>query len=581
MGSKVLAVIGARLNSSRLPGKQLLPLAGRPMMGHIVARLKTVPEIDDIVLATTDDAFNQPLCEWAASTGLECFAFTGDVNDLVGRVDAVVRKYDPDMLVYVCGDCPLVEPRTLSAMLQAMDVQPDADIARLTVLRDGGQTIHEGFDLYRRGFWNRIAAASTEPFEREHIGSVVHKSEKVTPGLIAWVEDDPVYSSLKHRISVDTRSDYEFMEQLYNAWYEDHEADTLVSLEWAIEKLRESESLRLTNQHVRQKKVGEAGLSVCGIAAAGKRYGRGHVTRMVVLLRAMQELHAADVRLVIVEDSPIEVDCQGIRTERMAPEQVQGQDFESLSERSDLVLIDLPPTFDTQFCCNSKEGSFKVVVDHPREEIPADLLFVPSFYHDGNATGQMIYGWSNYLVAKVTRRALAGDVRKVAVIPGSNMSNDHLALLAKEVARAVPTDVSVTWVGLAISACEIPELQHETWDVRPAIPGLAHYLSGFDMAVTAYGVSFFECLNMGLPTIVFNAAQTISEDEWTALKDEQVALLAASIDDVGAQMKQMMAEPALRQKLSGRAVARMPNDAGHGAANAIMKAYMEKKGEAG
>ena len=71
MARKVAAVIGARLNSSRLPGKQLLPLAGRPLIAHIVERLRHVEGLDQIVLATTADDFNKPLRDWAATSGVE------------------------------------------------------------------------------------------------------------------------------------------------------------------------------------------------------------------------------------------------------------------------------------------------------------------------------------------------------------------------------------------------------------------------------------------------------------------------------------------------------------------------------
>ena len=78
---KVLAVIGARLNSSRLPGKQLLDLAGKPLIERIFQRLEKIPQLSQIVLATTADDYNQPLLQWAQRVGKQVFAFEGDVND--------------------------------------------------------------------------------------------------------------------------------------------------------------------------------------------------------------------------------------------------------------------------------------------------------------------------------------------------------------------------------------------------------------------------------------------------------------------------------------------------------------------
>jgi len=103
----IVAIIGARLNSSRLPAKHLLPLAGKPLIERLVERLKRSQSIDQMVLATTADDFNQPLIDWAKGK-LDCYVHHGDVNDLMGRVDAVVTRYNPDIIVYICGDSPLV-----------------------------------------------------------------------------------------------------------------------------------------------------------------------------------------------------------------------------------------------------------------------------------------------------------------------------------------------------------------------------------------------------------------------------------------------------------------------------------------
>ncbi|MBT4812067.1 MAG: acylneuraminate cytidylyltransferase, partial [Thiotrichales bacterium] len=90
---KVLGVISARLNSSRLPAKQLLPLAGETMVGRLFQRLEKITLVDQWVLATTADDYNVPLVEWATAAQKSVFAYLGDVSDLVGRIDAIYRQY--------------------------------------------------------------------------------------------------------------------------------------------------------------------------------------------------------------------------------------------------------------------------------------------------------------------------------------------------------------------------------------------------------------------------------------------------------------------------------------------------------
>jgi spore coat polysaccharide biosynthesis protein SpsF (cytidylyltransferase family) len=129
----VIAVIGARLNSSRLPNKHLLPLVDRPIIGHIFDRLDKCISIDLATIATTADSFNYPLITWAEVNQRCVYAYSLDVNDLVGRISEIVFKYKPRIIVYICGDCPLIDPGFIdSAVTQLMatasdtvELQPD------------------------------------------------------------------------------------------------------------------------------------------------------------------------------------------------------------------------------------------------------------------------------------------------------------------------------------------------------------------------------------------------------------------------------------------------------------------------
>lgn len=92
--SKVLGVIGARLNSSRLPGKHLLDLADKPLIARLFERLEKIPELDAIVLATTADEYNQPLVQWAQQAEMAAFKAAGVARlalNTEGAVEALVE----------------------------------------------------------------------------------------------------------------------------------------------------------------------------------------------------------------------------------------------------------------------------------------------------------------------------------------------------------------------------------------------------------------------------------------------------------------------------------------------------------
>ncbi len=147
MGERIVAIVGARLNSSRLPSKHLLPLANKPLISHVFERLKKIKRIDEIVLATTNDDYNQPLRHWAVENNVACFSYNGDVNDLVGRIDCVIKKYKADILLYVCGDCPLIEPETITNMLGVIVDKPEIDTVKLLPVKSAKEVIHEGLSL--------------------------------------------------------------------------------------------------------------------------------------------------------------------------------------------------------------------------------------------------------------------------------------------------------------------------------------------------------------------------------------------------------------------------------------------------
>lgn len=105
---KTVATIEARMGSSRLPGKVLLPAAGVPMIGHLVSRLLAVERIDEIVVATTTDRGDDVLEDWASQNNVAIFR--GSAHDVMGRVINAAKSVDADLVVEITGDCPIIDP---------------------------------------------------------------------------------------------------------------------------------------------------------------------------------------------------------------------------------------------------------------------------------------------------------------------------------------------------------------------------------------------------------------------------------------------------------------------------------------
>src|SRR3954447_5944280 len=103
---RVVATIEARMTSSRLPGKVLLPAVSKPLLELMVERLRRCRHVDEIVIATTEDASSDPLQELAQRLGIGCLR--GSEDDVLARVLGAAEAYDADVIVELTGDCSLI-----------------------------------------------------------------------------------------------------------------------------------------------------------------------------------------------------------------------------------------------------------------------------------------------------------------------------------------------------------------------------------------------------------------------------------------------------------------------------------------
>ena len=108
MPMKTVAIVQARMGSSRLPNKVMLPICGKPMIGHILDRLSKSQELDEIILATSDNDANSPLIDYVKGLGFDV-EIGSEVDVLQRYLDAALNR-KADVVVRITGDCPLVDP---------------------------------------------------------------------------------------------------------------------------------------------------------------------------------------------------------------------------------------------------------------------------------------------------------------------------------------------------------------------------------------------------------------------------------------------------------------------------------------
>jgi glutamate-1-semialdehyde 2,1-aminomutase len=192
---KVVAVVQARMGSTRLPNKVMKPIAGVPMIELLLERLAMAKRVDQIVLATSTDQRNLPLVEHVQNLGYVCVR--GSENDVLQRYLDTATEVNADILVRITGDCPLVDPVLVD---QAID-----EFLSLSVeyhSNTSPATFPDGLDIevFTIGALKRAALESEDPFDHEHVTPYLRK-----PGLfktsamlngedlsgLRWTVDEP------------------------------------------------------------------------------------------------------------------------------------------------------------------------------------------------------------------------------------------------------------------------------------------------------------------------------------------------------------------------------------------------------
>ena len=238
----VAAVLQARMTSTRMPGKSLLPLAGVPLIEHIINRLKAVANLDHIVLAVPDLQSEIPLIEKAKQ--LSITIIKGPEEDVLKRFLIAADQVKAQHIVRVCGDDPLIDRQLMRSLIDN-HLKQDADY---TITSDP-IPLGTGTEVARVDTLKQIAKTTTAPKYREHVTTWFqdHPKTGVQPRISA-----PAYLINKpYRLTVDTESDLTLMENIFRNFCTS--VSSLPNLEQVIQFLDTHPDVAQLNANVHQK----------------------------------------------------------------------------------------------------------------------------------------------------------------------------------------------------------------------------------------------------------------------------------------------------------------------------------------
>lgn len=161
---RTVATIEARMTSSRLPGKVLMSASEKPMLLHLVDRLKSVPSLDDIVIATTINQADNAIVDFAIKHSINYYR--GSENDVMSRVIESAEKYKAEVIVEITGDCPIIDPQIIEQTIQMFKVH-DADYVSNAHIR--GYPIGMDTQVFSTETLKKSAAMTNDLLDREHV----------------------------------------------------------------------------------------------------------------------------------------------------------------------------------------------------------------------------------------------------------------------------------------------------------------------------------------------------------------------------------------------------------------------------
>ena len=211
---RIIGLAQARMGSSRLPGKVMLLLAGRPLIGHIFDRLAATPGVDGLVLATTADARNDALVGYAEERGIPVYRERLE-DDIVARLAGAARFTGADAILKVNADCPMVDPAILARLVGTFRTQPETDYVSNKIV----WTWPEGMsaEVIATGALEWCAANLSADADRELVANWIRDHTERFSRLS--VEADRDYMNLP-KLSVDTPDDFALANRIFDALFQ-------------------------------------------------------------------------------------------------------------------------------------------------------------------------------------------------------------------------------------------------------------------------------------------------------------------------------------------------------------------------
>lgn len=243
---KVVTIVQARMGSTRLPGKVLIEVSGRPMLEHVIDRLKRSETSDEIIVATSLNERDIPIIELSKRLGIGCFA--GSEEDVLDRFLKAAEQAKADVIVRITADCPLIDPNTIDKIVRH-HLQSNVDYTRTLIDESNSKSFPRGLDteVFSMKVLRRVHKLANKPYEREHVTIFIYEHPELFK--IQVIETEKGLRRPNYRLCVDVEEDLKLIKEIYCRLYMPNE---IIDIRNVIRLLDNNPELQQINAHVKQ-----------------------------------------------------------------------------------------------------------------------------------------------------------------------------------------------------------------------------------------------------------------------------------------------------------------------------------------
>jgi spore coat polysaccharide biosynthesis protein SpsF len=504
---RIVAVIQARMGSTRLPGKVLKPVAGQPLLWHIIHRLKASRLIEDIAIATSTNPLDEAIVEFAAAQGVT--VVRGPEDDVLARFAMAAEALDADIIVRVSSDAPFIDAGFIDHLIASL-IEQDGDYV---LMREGSECAHEGVDPFsRRALDKLMMDAADDPAAREHVTGYF----KLHPNFVKTVRAAPWPALAKKggRLTVDTPDDLAFVEAVHARMDAKAGEASLADLLLLLER---EPALGAINAHVRQKPLRPGRDAVGGGLAlircdGGGRFGYGHVKRMVALARALRDREGLGVVFAFAgsEDGQ-----QIVRRAGFASVSAGHLSAVIAAEKPEMLILDAPegPSRAQLERLKRQVAVTAVIDDGGERRLAADLAYYPPVpqalalgWSGSGCLPRIGWEWSLLGLNPHAQPERVAGVRPTLLVTMGGSDPQRLTERAAEALAGLASSFRIRFVigaGMADAAALAARVaaRRRNYETVEGADDLSTEYAHADLALCAFGVSAYELAAYGVPAV--------------------------------------------------------------------------------